>query len=261
MEKDKLVRIVIPVYRSELKPFEQAALSNNMEKLGHYPVVFLKPDGVDLSPLLEQYPQADVLSVSDDWLGTRRGIQGYNDMMMSRRFYDMFADYEYIMICHVDAWIFRDEVADWCRRGYDLVAAPWPMKPRYGRFPLKQYLWLKRVLKPHRWILHSQMFNRIGNGGLCLRRVQAFADACDRYADDIDYFNSRTDDLHNEDLFWALVPKEFHYPDVKTALTFAFDLKPRLSYVMNHRQLPMGCHGFDKKSRRAFWQQFIPIPE
>ena len=47
MEKDKLVRIVIPVYRSELKPFEQAALSNNMEKLGHYPVVFLTPESCE----------------------------------------------------------------------------------------------------------------------------------------------------------------------------------------------------------------------
>ena len=87
--------------------------------------------------------------------------QGYNEMMMSEKFYELFSDYEYILICHVDAWLFRNELVEWCRKGYDHVAAPWPMRPRYGRFPLKQYLKLKLWLKPKRKIIHCQMLERL----------------------------------------------------------------------------------------------------
>ncbi len=102
------------------------------------------------------------------------------------------------------------------------------------------------------------MFGRIGNGGLCLRRVAAFRQACSTYADEIAAFNARQDDLHNEDIFWALVPREFRYPTVETALQFAYDLKPQVCHELNGRRLPMGCHGFMHKSRLPFWKPFIP---
>lgn len=252
-----LVKVIVPIYTPTLRGFEQAALDNNMKLLKGFPVAFLKPESVDVSAIHAQYPDTEVMSVSDDWLGTKRGIQGYNAMMMSEKFYELFSEYQYIFICHVDAWLFRNELAAWCRKSYDLVAAPWPTRPRYTRFPLKQYLKLKMLLKPKNRILHCQMFGKIGNGGLCIRKVQTFREACIQYADEINYFNSQTDDLHNEDLFWALVPK-LHVPSVEEALTFSFDLKPELSYQLNRHQLPMACHGFNKAPRIAFWRQFIP---
>lgn len=255
-----LVKVVIPLYKQELKRWEYASLENTMKVLSAYPVVFLKPVELDVNDLLARYPQAEVLSVSSDWLGTKRGIVGYNDMMMSGAFYDLFSDTEYILICHTDAWIFRDELSRWCGEGYDLVAAPWPVRPRYTRFPLKQWLQLKSLLAGRKRITRLQMYGKVGNGGLCLRKVAACKAACERYASEIARFKEKcvTDALYNEDLFWALVPQEFRYPDVATALKFAYDLKPRLCYALNHQQLPMGCHGFNHKSRVRFWETFIP---
>ena len=237
-------------------------MSNNLGVLSSQPVCFLKPEGLNLHSLEAACPQAEVLEVSPDWLGRKRGIAGYNEMMMSEDFYDLFADCEYILICHTDAWVFRDELADWCSRGYDLVAAPWPVRPRYRHFPLKQFVWFKKKLYSHNGELSRVlMYGRIGNGGLCLRKVKSFAHACRRYADIISYFNSRDDGMHNEDIFWALVPEEFHYPDVETALEFAYDLKPRLCHELNRQRLPMGCHGFMHESRQTFWEQYIPCME
>lgn len=102
-----------------------------------------------------------------------------------------------------------------------------------------------------------QMYDKIGNGGLCLRKVSAFSQACRQYTKEIQYFNSQPDSMHNEDIFWALIPTNFNYPTVETALQFAFDLKPKVCYQLNHQQLPMGCHGFTHKSRIKFWEQFI----
>ncbi len=256
--KKYLVKVVIPLYNPKLESFEKEALEHNLALLKGLPVIFVQPDDVNMEPLNAQYPDVDVMTVSSDWLGTRRGIQGYNEMMMSKDFYSLFTDCEYIFICHVDAWLFKNDLDAWCRKGYDLVAAPWPTRPRYERFPLKQYLQLKLWMKPKEKILHCEMFGRIGNGGLCLRRVQAFKEACEDYADEIRYFNNQEDALHNEDLFWALVPR-LNVPSVEEALTFSFDLKPELCYQLNQQRLPMACHGFNKPVRTDFWKRFIPI--
>ena len=210
--------------------------------------------------MLEKYPQAETLVVSDNWLGSRRGIQGYNEMMMDKDFYDLFTDTEFILICHVDAWIFRDELEEWCDAGYDIVAAPWPTRPHYRWFPFKQIIKLKKELFYPNEIIRSQMMDRIGNGGLCLRKVKPFRDACVKYADTIQYFIKRSpENVHyNEDLFWALIPKELKYPSVEEALKFSYDLKPQVCHKLNKNNIPMGCHGYAHRSRIPFWQQFIP---
>lgn len=255
----QLVKVVVPLYKEELNEWESMALENNMRVLAAHPVVFLKPEGLDTSRITGRYPQAETREVSTDWLGTKRGISGYNDMMTSAAFYDMFPDVEYVLICHTDAWVFRDEVRAWCEKGYDLMAAPWPMRPRYTRFPLRLLLLLKQRRAEARGVIsRTLMYGKVGNGGLCLRRVSAFRQACVRHVDEIARFNSLSGPMYNEDIFWALVPKELHLPDVSTALPFAFDLKPRLCYKLNGKKLPMGCHGFMHESRKGFWKDFIP---
>lgn len=253
------LKIVIPIYILPLRLEELKSLDNTLRVCRGRDITLLAPDGLDVSSLTNCRPQLGVMRVSSQWLGLKRGITGYNEMTLSRGFYDMFAGYDFILICHTDAWMFRDDLDYWCSRPYDLVGAPWPMRPRYRRFPLRQWLKLRRWVAPKRKILHQDMFNRIGNGGLCLRRVRPFAEACDAYHDEIRRFIelSKTDVLYNEDLFWALVPKELRYPSVQMALRFSFDLKPKLCYELNHRQLPMGCHGFNKPQRIDFWRQFI----
>lgn len=249
-----MVKVVIPVYREEIKDCERDSLRNTVKKFAAYPIVFIKPWGMQPGAWAEECPQAEWIEVTDDWLGTKRGIQGYNAMMMSAAFYELFPDTEYILICHLDAWIFDGQLTDWCRKGYDIVAAPWPTRPLYNHFPFKQYLrWKQQKAKAQGHIVRSMMYGRIGNGGLCLRRVEAFKNACTRYAQEAVHFLSEaeTDEVYNEDIFWALIPKEFHYPPVDEALRFAFDLKPALCYRLNHHRLPMGCHGYMHRSRHV----------
>lgn len=89
MQKDICqVKVVIPIYRAELKDWERASLANTMQVLAAYPIVWLKPEDVDLHDLTVLYPQAEIMNVSSEWLGTKNGIAGYNRMMMSESFYD-----------------------------------------------------------------------------------------------------------------------------------------------------------------------------
>lgn len=250
--------VVIPLYKSVLKSEEMASVEHNLAVLGdRFPVRFLVPDGVDFSAIEERFPMVALERVSDAWLGTRCGIAGYNRMMLSKAFYDRFSDFDYLLICQPDVWLFRDELEAWCERGYDYVGAPWPEKPIYRFGPVRLYLKLRRRLTPKRKVLRSDLFNRVGNGGLSLRRIKAFSAACERYAEGIEFFLSESHPLYNEDTFWALIPEGWHYPSADEARRFAFDLKPALSLELNGGELPFGCHGWFRPERRTFWDSYI----
>lgn len=56
MNQDKKVIIAIPVYR-DLREEEIIALSNNLSVLRQYPVVLVKPKGLNTKDLRKKYPQ------------------------------------------------------------------------------------------------------------------------------------------------------------------------------------------------------------
>ncbi len=253
------VEVIVPLYRSELSADEAKALKNNATVLARYKVTLLAPDGLDISKITDAFPTLGIRRVSDEWLGTKNGIAGYNRMMLAREFYDLFTDTDYILICHTDAWIFRDELQHWCEQGYDCVAAPWVKRNIYSLPIVKQYIWmqyaLQRMFNSGRTRLN--IYNRIGNGGLSLRRVAAFARSCDNYRDEIELFLNNTHHLFNEDVFWATIPVDFRYPSVRTALGFAFDTNPKYCYRLTGGVLPFGCHSWSKPRYYNFWRRFL----
>ena len=252
------VKVVVPIYAEQLDHNEHKSLCRTVAVLGRYPIVLLAPEGLDVSALEAEFPMCDVVRVTDEWLGRKNGIDGYNRMMLSREFYEMFADCDYILICQTDAWIFRDELEQWCSRAYDYVGAPWPKRKVYDNPLIKCYLRLRKWLfgSPRR-ILRQEGFDRVGNGGLSLRRVAAFVAACDRYAEIIDYFKCHHGTRYNEDWFWAIVPKEFVYPTLHEALRFSFDIKPEVCFELTRGELPFGCHGWSKPRMYGFWRPII----
>jgi hypothetical protein len=124
---------------------------------------------------------------------------------------------------------------------------------------MKQWLWLRRKLcDTSRRIIRQQGFNKVGNGGLSLRRVEAFIEGCDTYADLIEEFKRHSGTLYNEDWFWSIIPERMIYPTLEVALRFSFDIRPEMCYQLAHRQLPFGCHGWCKRRHIGFW---LPIIE
>lgn len=256
--KKNLVKVIIPIYTTSLNAQESASLRQTAAQLSQYPIVVLKPEGVDVSQITNDFPQLDVMEVSDHWLGKRNGIQGYNKMMLSEEFYELFSDVEFILICHTDAWIFRDELELWCQRGYDCIAAPWVRRSRYDLPIIKQYLSLRNYFsKLTGKMTRQRLYGRVGNGGLSLRRVESFKQACIDDRSTIEQFNSSTHHLSNEDVFWATIPQGFIYPSQDEALKFAFDTNPKYCYKLCGEQLPFGCHSWTKPKMYKFWKKFI----
>ena len=253
----KKVKIVVPVYTETLSGRAAKSLHQTVKVIGHYPITLLAPEGLDVTKLQREFGIEDVTRVSCEWLG-RNGIMGYNRMMLSREFYEMFVDYKYILICQTDVWIFRDELEQWCDAGYDYVAAPWPKRNIYNKPFIRHWLKLRRMLfKSDKRIIRQQGFNKVGNGGLSLRRVDSFIDACKSYADVIAIFKQKKGTLYNEDWFWSIIPRNLNYPTLEVALGFSFDIRPRMCYELSGGKLPFGCHGWYKKRHIDFWQPII----
>lgn len=256
--KKHLVKVVIPIYKCTLDTMQSASLKQTLAQLARYPIVLLKPQGVDISQITVNLPPLEVMEVSDEWLGSKNGIQGYNKMMLSEQFYTLFSDCKYILICHTDAWIFRDELEQWCNRDYDCVAAPWVRRSLYNLPIIKQYMWLKkRIANRNNKVIRADLYGKIGNGGLSLRKVDSFRQVCVDDASAVELFNSSHHHLYNEDVFWATIPTTFNYPSQAEALKFGFDTNPAYCYKLCGNKLPFGCHSWTKPKMYKFWKKFI----
>ncbi len=254
--------VVIPLYKPELTSCERASIRQTVRILGGgiFLIELLVPEGMDRTEIEREFPSLPVRSVSDEWLGRKNGIAGYNRMMLSAEFYETYRAYEYILICHADAWVFRNDLSAWCRRGFDCVAAPWVRRGIYDLPLLKQYLRyrLRRSRESGRLIRQS-LYGKVGNGGFSLRRVERFREACEKYRTEIERFCADDTHLGNEDVFWAVVPEDFRYPTEREALRFAFDTNPRYCYRLCGGALPMGCHAWSKPRMWRFWRRIIPL--
>ncbi len=131
--------VVVPVYRASLTREEEISLRRTCMVFGERRrIVVVQPYGLDLSGLADKHPCLQFETFPPDYFS---GIRGYNRLMTSKTFYGRFADYEYILIVQLDAYIFRDELDEWCVRGYDYVGAPWLQRLAYRVPPLS---WIRR---------------------------------------------------------------------------------------------------------------------
>lgn len=256
----KSVRIIVPIYKSELSVLELQSLTRTYSVMHKYPITVIKPSSLDLSCIKEKFSRITFESFDDSFFC---GVAGYNKLMLSTLFYDRFSDTDYILICQLDVFIFQDKLASFLEKDYDYIGAPWLKRRLYRYLPFVEKIKTSKKRYDRSaitWEQNSQ--NRIGNGGFSLRKVKSCYDAAVKYADRIRVYNARQGtSLYNEDTFWSKELFEFKYPTVEEALEFSFDKYPGLCYIENNKNLPMGCHGWYKWKNRTFWKRHIKFDE
>ncbi|KAA6342721.1 hypothetical protein EZS27_009559 [termite gut metagenome] len=258
--KSCLVKVIIPVYKNVLSENERISLDRAYSILKNYPIVVVKPSSLKPDMLFEDYPALTFESFNDAYF---RNLSGYNKLMLSEEFYERFADTGYILVCQLDAYIFKDELKEWCLKGYDYIGAPWLVRPMY-RFPILKFIsWIKKQYCDLFDLPNGQITNfRVGNGGLSLRKVESHLNATRQLRPIIQFYLSRKrHHIYNEDVFWAVEVNRqglgFLYPDCMEALQFSFDKYPKWCYKLNGYQLPFGCHSWYKRKMRKFWYPII----
>ncbi|WP_445736050.1 DUF5672 family protein [Mariniflexile sp.] len=249
----KLVTIIIPIYKANLSKTEQMSLNQCMKVLGEFDIVFVQPEKLDSSSInfggkirTELFP--------DHYF---ENVYGYNSLMLSEDFYKRFLDFKYMLVYQLDAFVFKNELKEWCDKGYDYIGAPWIASPNTI---VKKIL---GVFDSKRKKERSKIFFKVGNGGFSLRNIPKSYKIAQEMKSEIEtnLKRDKNDFYIMEDVFWCItVPKhypDFSIPEYREALGFAMDRKPDLAFKLNKKILPFGCHGFDKPKVEGFWKDIL----
>lgn len=267
--ESKQVAIVVPLSnRSELTREESISMAHLLHFLGNYDKYLVAPEGLKVN-----FPGFEVKRFDKKFFGSARA---HSRLLLSPLFYESFRDYRFILIYHLDALVFSDQLQQWCEKDFDFIGPPWiphPDTPYAGKPAFE---------------------GKVGNGGFSLRKVESFlkviyspVQAWDpeefrsqsyamkpwlvrlrnfpkKIIKEMGFFNSARREMsrygHAEEHFWANRANHF-YPDfriapLEEALRFAFECVPRYCYERNNFKLPFGCHAWEHYDRE-FWQPFL----
>lgn len=267
------VAVIIPVYRPDLSNDERISFCRTLEIMRDHIIVIVCPRGFDSKGFDNLACKYDVQIRYERFDNAFfNGIPGYNRLLLSKSFYRRFKEFEYILICQLDAYVFKDELNDWCNKGYDYIGAP--------------------MFDDKNPILSFDGMT-VGNGGFSLRRIQAFLDFFESHknvfsprqlVDLISLWKKPQTRIfvwilmclgwrnkpnsvasrykYNEDCFWSIRLNRSRFalnkPGPEEALHFAFERFPEQLYQLAHCSLPFGCHGWRKYQYDVFWKGIIP---
>ncbi|RAJ92131.1 hypothetical protein LX87_05095 [Larkinella arboricola] len=251
----QLACVIIPVYQSSLTDYEQISLNQCLHILGKHPIILVTPQTLDVSYLTHPHPQLQVRTFDDSYF---KDIQAYNRLMLSEEFYQAFTDFDYMLIHQLDAFVFQDELTDWCHRGYDYIGAPWLRDRDFidwkdeAAFTIKKKIALWLDLKKEDGVTPREItsLNGVGNGGFSLRKVSSLLRWIRFFRKKIANYEKIHAHQYNEDIFWGVEVNRYvpllNIPDFRTAMRFAVEFYPeRAIATYNNGHLPFGCHAWD----------------
>ncbi|CAM4039373.1 DUF5672 family protein [Flavobacterium weaverense] len=252
------VKIIIPVYKTFFGELEEKSLVQCLKVLKDYQVVLVQPEGLDTSYITQKYRTIEVESFSVNYF---KNLDGYNKLLLSAEFYHRFITSKFILVHQLDAFVFKDELKEWCEKGYDYIGAPWiATKENFVIIQINKFL---KIFKSNKTNRRHVIFYKVGNGGFSLRKTASHLKIIKENEDLITtLINNKEKELCAiEDVFWSLKAPEidpnFKIPEYKEALGFAMDRKPKLALELNSNQLPFGCHAINKPKVIDFWKPIL----
>ena len=212
------VAVVVPFHKETLNVFEQISLAQVQKVLSKYPIIFAVPEGTNFNWIPAGYKVMQF-----PYLGG--GVKKYDILLTSKIFYGEFLEYDYVLIYHLDAFVFDDKLEYFCSLGYDNIGASWP---RNGE-PI---------------IFNGENFRpRVGNGGFCLRNPKSCCEFLKNHPDWAEEWRQLPDDV-----FWGVAGmikgSGFRTAPISVAYKFAAEYNPVRCVKKNGGELPFGCHAW-----------------
>lgn len=244
MDISEKIKVCIPVYKETLTYYEQIALEQGRKIFGDRNIIFFAPMGLHTEYIAHGI---QVVYFKEKYFFSR---DGYNELMLSKAFYDTFEEYEYILIYQLDGFVFSDQLDHFVSLGYDYIGAPWMLPTAHANLLKYDFSGAIRLRK---WFPFLIKLTRlyVGNGGVSLRKVRSFQNLLAKY-------EAKADDV--EDLFFSAIG--YKHPDIlkvapiEVALNFSFEQEPRECFVQNGEKLPFCCHAWERYDI-DFWREIF----
>ena len=253
----KKVVTAIPIYRE--KPCGNS-ISNCIEILKDCAFCLIAPNSLNAKEyeaiFKAKNKQYSIKRFDDKYF---KSVQNYSELCLESKLYKAFQDYEYLFLFQEDGFIFKNELNEWCDKGFDYIGAP--LFEGYEKADEK-----------------SSMIEFSGNGGVSLRKISSFIEVLEkeekRSANPVrilhDFiFKNRFKSLKtefqklkssvNEDIVitqYLRAKQGLNIAPNKDAMYFSFEVRPKRLYELTEGILPFACHGY-KKYEPDFWKQFI----
>jgi hypothetical protein len=260
--------IIIPTHKPTLDQNEAISLRQCAEILGKHPLRLVCPDCMDVSRYLEIAPSLEVDFFSKEHF---QGIKAYNKLKVDSAFYDHYSDYEFLLTYELDAFVFRDDLLEWCGEGWDYIGAPFfenYHKASAGAacigvgnsgFSLRRVAACREVLRSgHDMFTLGYWWDRYRNKLFTAK--QALRQAARHVVHRPAFSQAPVFYEEHEDIFWGmLVPTKFPWfrvADCVSAGRFAFEINPTRLFSENNSHLPFGCHKWTE-IELCFWTPFI----
>lgn len=259
----KKVVIVIPIYRDFLDEFEKVSLESIICHFNDFEIVFVAPDQMSTKSYQNYFSQLANYRIKYFSSDCFSSIEAYNKLLLNSQFYNSFEEYEFMLICQLDVFVFRNDLLAWCEKGYDYVGSPWIGSSRnFINLTFEKINKISRKLKGKK-PKNTAIIFKVGNGGFSLRNIKKSILITREKKEEIELFlkTKPESEYHIEDVFWSLyVPEhytDFKIPYWKEALNFCVDRKPKKALNLNNNQLPMACHRFNQPEPARFWKKYI----
>ena len=225
--------VVIPIYKFELSPLEKKNIEESLIHLEGFDIYFIAPKSLDVTNYKFNSTSIKLQRFEDFFF---ESISNYSRLLLSKEFYLSFSDsYTHILILQTDARVLKPDLHYWINQSFDYIGAPWKegyqLQIKTNKIPIANGVLCR---------------TQVGNGGLCLRKIQScldlFVEFDDIHDDWIKYG-------HAEDLFFGFlgnISSFFILPNIYQAAKFSHETDSSYFYSLIGNQIPFGIHGNDK---------------
>lgn len=232
------VVVVIPVHTSNPSNYEIISLKQCFAVLKKHPIKIVAPNNLNLENYKKILSNFEVIYIDPKW---QTSLINYNKLKLSRYFYSLFDSYEYLLTYELDAFVFKDELIEWCNKNFDYIGAPWFEK--YG------------------YATEDSKIIGVGNSGFSLRKIKSIVEVLENLENHNYNDNEICEDFNGyEDYFISkkapFISREFNIASSEVAYQFSFEVNPRILYELNKCRLPFGCHAWWRYDL-SFWKPHI----
>ena len=263
--------VLIISHKEVLSELEYKSIQQCMRILLFYEIILITKKSNSLEFYKSKFDKISFYIVDDLFLNS---YEAFNQFKLNRSLYLKFIQFEYILFFEPDAWVFKDEILRWCNAGYDYIGAPWfssmtvcdPNAHMVGggnggfslRNTRKHYMVLRRVAQLRLLNRKKLKLQKLFPYNQLILRFNFYFKIAHFW--ELPYILEEA--YGQEDVFLsyrvASTFSDFNVAPVEEALKFSFEVNPSVLYEKNERQLPFGCHAY-QKYQPDFWKQFIPL--
>ena len=274
----KQVAIMVPLPTATLGEDDKVSMRHLRTHLDHYDKFLLVPEGLGVE--MEGF---SVVELEKKHFGS---AANHNRMLYRTDFWEIFADYEYVLMYHLDALVFSDQRSEWCGKGLDYIGSPflncedspWVKEARVGNGGFALYrvssvlkvLWNRYQKDPAKYY-EDHWWKAIEFQGQILKPIRAAVPRWMRGRATAPLVKTLRKLDHIEvnekgnDEFWSDQAKVF-FPDFKVAsleegLRFSFEVAPTRCLEMNQGRMPFGCHAWARYDRKFWEPHLLPAEE